>query len=152
MRPSTTAATRLILLTLALGVFALGWAGDGPGTSVPSIACRTYPLASSHSMAHRDNVLRGAHPPDPRLATQSVSLNVELPSFIAAGEYRVVDEVGNVSRVSISEGSPPNATQRDFYVHDGDDGIRRYFIRISPRGKDIADSDASRKCPVSVRR
>ncbi len=130
MRPTLPSATRLILLTLATGLFVVAWSGDRHGPPLASMACRSYPLMPARIARNPETLHRSSSQRRHGSTTQPVSLETAPPMDLAPGVYQFVDETGRCGRVAVPDRGEDTLPARDLYVRDDAAGIRGYYIRI----------------------
>lgn len=124
---------RVLLLVLVTGLFMAAWDGDQaamqaamarrnqttdtPVAAVPTDDSRSHDEVKALPINHKEEV--DAIDPD----------TVPLPAGIASGSYQAVNQSGDTVRVEVRNKKEP-AVSQNFYMPNGDDGSRWYFIRI----------------------
>ncbi|APZ91903.1 hypothetical protein [Fuerstiella marisgermanici] len=56
--------------------------------------------------------------------------DVPLPTGIASGTYKAVNQAGQIVEVTVADGDVTNAGAREFYTADSKSGDRWYLIRV----------------------
>lgn len=138
---------RVLLLVMVTGLFMAAWDSDQAAMQA-ALAKREAARQSLIAHArqpnqqepHRLTGLPSTSDPEPtpetirRSSDEAVAAvrrqDVPLPAAIAAGSYQVVDQFGHILRIDIDRQRARGNVAQDFYVTDGTDGRRWYFVRL----------------------
>lgn len=145
---------RLLLLVLVTGLFMAAWNGDQTAMEAAIVRrdvrianarlallqqqtgeVQTASIPADVSLEHSLTIAKVSdNKEDSTLNSPShPNAEVPLPRGIAAGEYQAVNQdSGETQKLTVSE-TGDQATLRDFYTVDDDQGNRWYLIRIADK-------------------
>ena len=127
---------RVFLLILVTGLFMAAWNGDQAAMS-EALARRQQAAGPPAADAGSSRTLHVQHPGahlagHSRTSAPSAPAGAAIPAFrpagMAAGRYRVLNELGDTMEIRVEEAT--NYPPRDYYVGDSPDGLRWHFIRL----------------------
>lgn len=146
---------RLLLLVLVTVAFMTAWDGDQAAMetalarraerqkSMQLANATAEPPAETQVVRSRHKVTSVSHtnpatakPPRSSVpvvaaAVASTLKDVPMPTAIAAGVYRAVNQKGETLLIAISKADATATTPQDFYVTDAADGSRWFLVRIT---------------------
>ncbi|MCA9049730.1 MAG: hypothetical protein KDA89_13435 [Planctomycetaceae bacterium] len=118
---------RVLLLVLVSALFMAAWDGDSRAMQA-AIARREQ--QKMHAVAGMNRRSAGTIMTSTADLERSQRNMLSLPEEISAGEYKAVSQSGLVERITVTPVRAQSRIPRDFYLHDDQNGVRWYFIRV----------------------